>query len=227
MKKNFLYLILFFTAIGVSENSFGKCAGIALHSYAYPTYPPLSQTIFLHNDTIYLNEGDSAVIYAQYDGNCHFLLGDVLNWYRNDTLITTSSSYTFDGNWFYAQKFTVKKAGKYHAAATTFPNSSSVNDLVVIYNNSSATGTINLSEGAENFSVYPNPSDGVFNLQFTNYDEQFEGEMEIYNITGAKILQLAITSNLMTVDLSDKPKGIYFYTIISEGKIISGKILVE
>jgi len=61
--------------------------------------------------------------------------------------------------------------------------------------------TIDLStKNNTSIIIYPNPSQGVFNLSST-------ANIEVYNVVGALLLQ---TNKTKTIDLSNEPNGIYF-----------------
>lgn len=69
-----------------------------------------------------------------------------------------------------------------------------------------------------NVLIMPNPSNGVFNLIFTLPKEQ-ELSITIYNSFGQKIISTElknVMNNMMSLDLSDRPDGVYF-TEISNG----------
>jgi hypothetical protein len=73
-------------------------------------------------------------------------------------------------------------------------------------------------------TIYPNPSNGKFTLELENINGKTkDGVIEIYNVIGEKVYYSAVQQlNFTTIDLSDKPSGIYFLTIHSnnEKKII-------
>jgi hypothetical protein len=83
-------------------------------------------------------------------------------------------------------------------------------------------GPVGINEKASvlnsNVMVMPNPSNGLFNLIFTLPSEQ-ELSVDIYNSMGQQIssAQLKnVMNNVVNLDLSDKPNGVYF-TVISNG----------
>jgi hypothetical protein len=76
-----------------------------------------------------------------------------------------------------------------------------------------------------NLNVYPNPSNGLFTLDLQSLPER--SELEIYNILGEKVYDEVINSSNVQIDLSDKPKGIYFFKIGSVGKVSSRKLVIE
>lgn len=72
--------------------------------------------------------------------------------------------------------------------------------------------------------VSPNPSNGEF--MFSNLE--YENTIEIFDISGRSVLNIITKNNDCTIDLTDKSKGLYFYTITSQNrKIKQGKIVVE
>jgi hypothetical protein len=74
-------------------------------------------------------------------------------------------------------------------------------------------------------NIFPNPTNGVFTI--TSERLKIE-DLVIYNIKGQKIFSLLPSANKASVDLSNKPKGVYFYRVQNGGKIINtGKIIVE
>jgi hypothetical protein len=79
------------------------------------------------------------------------------------------------------------------------------------------------NQGENIFSLYPNPSNGIFilNSKITN------GEIFIYNTLGEKIYQSKIISSDTKINLADKPKGIYFVNVKTETKSFTQKIIIE
>lgn len=61
--------------------------------------------------------------------------------------------------------------------------------------------------------VYPNPSNGIFNIQTT----ENINKIAVYNTLGQKVLE----GNTLTIDLTNQPSGIYFAELVSsQGKSI-------
>jgi len=76
--------------------------------------------------------------------------------------------------------------------------------------------SLGLNEGTinNNFSVYPNPSDGIFTLKF---HELPKNNIQIMDMNGRIIEELNITSEVSTINLSNYTKGIYFLTERNSG----------
>ena len=72
-----------------------------------------------------------------------------------------------------------------------------------------------------NIALYPNPTNGIFNLDL----EISVGYIFIYNILGEIVLQSKINDTQIKFDLSNQPAGIYFVNVISDSKNYSKKII--
>ncbi|MBI4931093.1 MAG: T9SS type A sorting domain-containing protein [Bacteroidetes bacterium] len=80
-----------------------------------------------------------------------------------------------------------------------------------------------------NASIAPNPSNGKFTIQIPEQDElgDVNYHLEIYNPLGEKVYQSSIVNQQLTIDLSDKSKGIYFIKIISKENLFTEKIIIQ
>ena len=76
------------------------------------------------------------------------------------------------------------------------------------------------------FSAYPNPSYGIFQLNFDNMPSS-KGELEIYNASGEKVYTASNIKQQMQIDLSALPTGIYFVQVYDGTKIYNQKIIVQ
>ena len=80
---------------------------------------------------------------------------------------------------------------------------------------------------AENiFSVYPNPSNGIFIINMEDVKGQM-AEVEIYNALGQKVYKSEVKSQKQEIDLSTQVKGIYFVKMIADDKVYSQKIAIQ
>ena len=64
-----------------------------------------------------------------------------------------------------------------------------------------------------NISVYPVPAASEVTL---NFGKEMRGTLQFHNIHGEVLEQTQINSAALTLDIGDKPKGIYFITVIDE-----------
>ena len=73
--------------------------------------------------------------------------------------------------------------------------------------------------------VYPNPNNGLFTLKI---DAPFsQATLAVFDVKGKRILQQNITQTETQLNLLSYPKGMYFYQVIVEEKVFSGKVMVN
>jgi len=64
-------------------------------------------------------------------------------------------------------------------------------------------------------TVFPNPANGQFNVMFTN---SYSGttHMEVYNLSGQRVMQRQVNENQVVVDLTGYPSGMYLLHLRNE-----------
>ena len=76
-------------------------------------------------------------------------------------------------------------------------------------------------------SVHPNPSPGLFTLDFAT-EEATTGELLIRNSLGALVGSAAVQAGPNTIDLRGKPPGLYFLTIrLLDGSLFNRKLVLQ
>lgn len=76
-------------------------------------------------------------------------------------------------------------------------------------------------------SVYPNPSQAVFNLEFNSIDNKPE-IIEVFDFNGRNIQEIKVSSStFQSVDLSGFSKGIYFLRISNEDSFAVKRIILQ
>lgn len=73
-------------------------------------------------------------------------------------------------------------------------------------------------------SIYPNPSNGLFNIEFSSFIENKSYFINIYNIYGTKINSQEFFNKRETIDMSSFKSGNYIFEVISEKEVIRKKI---
>lgn len=73
--------------------------------------------------------------------------------------------------------------------------------------------------------IYPNPSNGIFNIQ--NTDISKVKSIFVYTVLGEIIFTKAITASETTIDISGQPKGVYLYKVWNENTVNTGKLIVN
>ncbi|MBK0404381.1 T9SS type A sorting domain-containing protein [Adhaeribacter sp. BT258] len=90
-------------------------------------------------------------------------------------------------------------------------------------------GGIGISENIlqSNLVVFPNPSNGLFNLKVPATTRNYS--VEVMDLTGKLVKQQTVTNNAGTsqLNLNGTAKGIYILKIASEGNVATRKLIVE
>lgn len=71
-------------------------------------------------------------------------------------------------------------------------------------------------------SIYPNPSEGMFNISGENIES-----IEVYDITGKLVMQQNINASNATIDLTNKAKGVYTLKSYNGNNVSVSKLIVE
>jgi hypothetical protein len=93
-----------------------------------------------------------------------------------------------------------------------------------------STADLTEIEAINSVSIYPNPSDGIFNLELNkNLGESID--VSIFNLSGqlvyTKQFNLNEENQINTIDLNDLEKGVYAVQVISEKGNINRKLVIE
>ncbi len=76
------------------------------------------------------------------------------------------------------------------------------------------------------FSVYPNPTDGMFYINVINNITP-QSYIEITNLVGITVYSSLLNNNTTSIDISDQPNGIYLIKLTSNDKMITKKIIKQ
>jgi ELWxxDGT repeat protein len=80
-------------------------------------------------------------------------------------------------------------------------------------------------QAAENISVYPNPTNGSFDVVIPT--PTGNTTIEIYNSNGVLVRKQTATNSINTFDLTDYPTGLYIVNVISNYRTIASHKLVK
>ncbi len=86
------------------------------------------------------------------------------------------------------------------------------------------TSNIDDEEITSEFLIYPNPTSGIFHL---NYRRLGEFSVEIFDICGKLLENIKGVSQTLDIDLSQQHSGIYFVRLKSQKHTITKKIMVK
>ncbi len=91
-------------------------------------------------------------------------------------------------------------------------NAATENDVIVANCNCEGTAIGNsVDELNQQFSVFPNPSEGIYNIAIKN--GKSIKSLEVFDVTGKKILSSKPNSSKATIDLTQYAKGFYLLNI--------------
>jgi hypothetical protein len=147
----------------------------------------------------------------------------------DNALITASTgfvSYSWD-NGMSGQVITVSPTtDQLYTLTTVDVNGCSADNSVMIYVDSCNT---DISELSSRFSIYPNPSSGIVNIEFNNFDNNIN-QISVLNVLGEEIFIFNDLSNseiFKTVDFDSYAKGVYLIKIKTDVGEINKKLIIE
>ena len=78
---------------------------------------------------------------------------------------------------------------------------------------------------SNNISIYPNPSNGQFNVTVSSL--QKSSSIEIYNSIGELVYSQKVINEQNTIELTNEANGLYFVKVMSDGKIVGTKKIIK
>lgn len=115
----------------------------------------------------------------------------------------------------------------YHCTAHGAAGVGQYGILTVVARN--PTATLDANATGISVSLYPNPSHGQVTVQLNQKAGQTY-QLRLSNIIGQEVRTIALkpelTSAGLSLDLSDLRTGVYFYSLLVDGKVVSTKRLV-
>ena len=180
------------------------------------------------------------ILYVEYStdgGNNWNVLGTSFdpNWYNSNTLPggncyncpgaqwtgtnATLQEYSYDLSAFGGESNMVFRF--------VFHSDQSVNQEGVILDNLSVEGTLSAEDfNSNSFNVYPNPSNGIFNIKMRNNISEFE--FEVIDITGKTIItKNKVLNNSYQLNLSSFSSGLYFINISVDDQTSTKKLILN
>ena len=132
-------------------------------------------------------------------------------WFKDNKIIVENTTNVY----------TASDAGKYSAIVTENGCSSQSNEVTI---NLILSNEINL---LPDLKVFPNPSEGIFNIEFSNNSIN-PIELSILNLKGIEIWSKKIETKGKVsekVNLTKQPKGVYYILIEKQNKIHTIKLI--
>ena len=201
----------------IPTNDLGISVAVDASGNAYITGRFESPTFTL--DTISLtNAGEADIYLAKYNSNGNILWAKSQGGTNNDGALSVAVDNfenAFITGWF--------------REVCSF-GSTSLSNIDPVFGGSDlfiakigVTTEINEINNTLNTLIFPNPSNGNFIINCKRNIYTFE----IFNVIGEKVFQSEINNQKSEIDLSLKPKGIYFVKIYDGVEIYTEKIVIQ
>ena len=88
--------------------------------------------------------------------------------------------------------------------------------------------TISKLRDEQNLIVFPNPSSGVFNIQFSNLNFSL-GTITVTDALGREVFSSKLNSQNSNyqLDISKQANGLYYVVVNCDGKLFRNKVVVD
>jgi len=112
-------------------------------------------------------------------------------------------------------------------AYSFYDQNNAADSVNVTYTYDITTGINELSSKATVSSAYPNPADGLTSISYYLPSVK-DARLVFYNMLGSAVKEIKLTEKQSTliITTSDLKSGVYFYSLIADGKSVSSKKLV-
>lgn len=168
--------------------------------------------------TITINQGDIVSFNLAIAHNAVEVSQSTWN-ANGNTPLSGGFSTPFGGGQVLSDKLTV---GTHYYVCTPHASMGMKGTIIV----QTATGVDENQEKVD-ISVFPNPSNGQFQVNINDLSLLKNADLAIYNVVGEKVYQTVITESNPTIVLNHPVKGIYLLKIGNGEAILTKKIIVQ
>ncbi len=88
-------------------------------------------------------------------------------------------------------------------------------------------GLREIDPGNESFTIYPNPTRGIFTIKTADVKTPGTKELMVFNALGKLVYSSGQQETGSTIDLSWQPDGIYMVRLMNNNQVISQKLLIQ
>ncbi len=78
---------------------------------------------------------------------------------------------------------------------------------------------------AASFTVFPNPGEGIFTVQFQ--EQVVNAVLEVNDLVGRTLLRQTVNSNAHSIDLTAQPTGMYLLTVRLDGALSHSRLVLK
>jgi len=111
-----------------------------------------------------------------------------------------------------------------------FYDANNISDSVCVEYIYDATTGLNEAVAGKNYisKAYPNPASTTTNFYVNLAKTSKNARLKFFNMLGAEVKDVAVLQNTVKVNVSDLKSGVYFYSLIVDGKsTTTGKLMVS
>ena len=138
------------------------------------------------------------------------------------TALIIAAAIMFGTNTFAAIKYDYDAAGNRILRYNEIPmNAKRLADAAQEQTEEQAAGIFEEELPEMKISIFPNPTQGLLQVEITNAENLQSVEIRLYNPQVVLIRQMNKLSEMTTLDISSQADGIYVMQIVSEKNIIS------
>ena len=99
------------------------------------------------------------------------------------------------------------------------------NSLTITQNVNTCTGINEIL--ANSISVYPNPNNGILNINLTS-ELAVNSTLEVYDALGKLVVKQVLANELNTINISNLNNGIYTYKVLNNSNNVKiGKLIKQ
>ncbi|MHB8259084.1 MAG: NHL domain-containing protein [Bacteroidia bacterium] len=136
------------------------------------------------------------------------------------------ASYSGDGGAATAARISNPSNVAFDGSGNMYIADGGNNRVRMVTNVAVPAGINQLSVNSEQLIVYPNPSNGVFNLTISEFDNLKMYTIEINDLLGNATHHQILKSSNSQIDVSNLSEGVYFVTVTTDKATSTKKILV-
>ena len=138
--------------------------------------------------------------------------------YRDNAAITTLQYEPDEDHYYYNDTITVGVEAEYYIMAVYSDGCEAASEVLLGHGVPTQVNDFEMGHT----EVYPNPSNGTFNLNLG----EGQWDVEVYDITGCKVYENRMDGHSV-LDLGKCQKGVYFLKAIGESRGVTAKIMVQ